>query len=135
MKIFGKGFDLRDLLQTAIFGGSAGSGMLLAYELISKQPAMVIETFRSWGPLSLFCLIGLVMVDRGFRSIVGATEQSAAAQQKLADAVNMIAVKDDREKEEQRRLLSYVGSQQETIIRRMDEIATQLKGQARGASA
>jgi hypothetical protein len=41
--------------------------------------------------------------------------------------------KDDREKEEQRRLLSYVGSQQEKILAAMEDL--RLNSKSRGASA
>jgi hypothetical protein len=63
------------------------------------------------------------------------SRDGAAAQQNLADAVRELVNKDDREKEEQRRLLSYVGSQQEKILAAMEQLQQSATGRSRGASA
>lgn len=122
----------RDYIGHLVFGSSAGIGAVIALKLVDSNPTLVLETFKSWGPLSLLGVMSLVMVDRGFRSMVAAAEKSAGAQQNMADAIRELANKDDREKEEQRRMLSYVGSQQEKILLALDRLEQQ---KSRGASA
>ncbi|HKV94898.1 MAG TPA: hypothetical protein VJW20_20300 [Candidatus Angelobacter sp.] len=112
----------REYIGHLVFGSSAGIGAVIALKLVDSNPTLVLETFRSWGPLSLLGVMALFMVDRGFRAVVAASEKSAGAQQNMADSIRELANKDDREKEEQRRLLSYVGSQQEKILQAIERL-------------
>ena len=119
----------------ALFG-SAGVGATIALTLIDKEHHSIVETFRAWGPMPLIGLVALVIVaprvmDLGER-MINSSEKNAASQQQLADAVQALVNKDDRDKEEQRRLLSYVGSQQEKILQKLEQMS---EPKARGASA
>lgn len=126
MKIFGREFDPRDMVATIIFGGSMGSGAFLIYELVAREPRMIIDTFRSWGPLSVLALVMLAMLDRGFRAVVGATEKSAAALQEMSDAVRQIAKKDSDDAYEQRILMGHIATQMETILARFEQMKEEL---------
>ena len=49
-------------------------------------------------------------------------KSNAEAQARMADAIAQIADKRDDEAMEQRRLMSYVGSQMEKVLERLDRI-------------
>jgi hypothetical protein len=121
------------LMQHSALGASAGAGLLLAYSLIESEPRLVIETFRGWGPMSLLCVIALVMIDRGFRGMVGAVKESSTAQQRLADAVNSIAQRDNYEAEQQKILLGHIGTTMEKVLIKLESMEPNSK--TRGASA
>jgi hypothetical protein len=125
---------LRELApQILLGGGSAGVAAMLAFKLVDSDPRMVIDTFRSWGPLSFVCLMGLMVMDRGFRKMVDASEKSSAAQQRLADAVHEIAQRDDYEAQQSKILLGHIGTTMEKVLARLENMETNSK--ARGASA
>lgn len=125
---------LRDIVPHLVLGGSsAGVAGVLAYELVKSSPALVIETFKSWGPLSLLCVLGLLVMDRGFRRMVDASEKSSAAQQRLADAVHEIAQRDDYEAAQHRILLGHIGATMEKVLVKLESIEQDSK--TRGASA
>ena len=133
--------DLFSKLPHLLLGGGMGAGAIIAYELAEREPKALIETFQHWGAQSLIGLVALVIasqlggrfIDLG-ESMLQVGRENSASQQKLADAVQELANKDDREKEEQRRLLSFVGSQQEKIMLALDELKQQ-GTRSRGASA
>jgi hypothetical protein len=124
-----------------LLGGGAGAGAAFMLVLAQKEPKALIETFQHWGAPSMLGLVALVLVsqvgsrvlDLGER-MIATSERTAASMQQQADAIQELVHKDDREKEEQRRLLSYVGSQQEKILAAMDELK-QANARSRGASA
>jgi hypothetical protein len=125
----------------AISVGAFGAGSTIALTLVDKEHRLIVETMRGWGPGAFIALIAMLLCAAGFKSVMDMGGQmlqisrdGAAAQQNLADAVRELVNKDDREKEEQRRLLSYVGSQQEKILSAMEELK-QASGKSRGASA
>ncbi|MFL6310596.1 MAG: hypothetical protein ACJ71W_00695 [Terriglobales bacterium] len=133
--------DLFTKLPHLLLGGGMGAGAIIAYELAEREPKALIETFQHWGAQSLIGLVALVVVSQlGGRfidlgeSMLQVGRDNASSQQKLADAVQELANRDDREKEEQRRLLSFVGSQQEKILVAIDELKQQ-GNRSRGASA
>lgn len=124
----------------AISVGGFGAGATIALTLVDKEHALIVETFRTWGASAFIALIAMLLASAGFGRVMDMGGQmlqisrdGAAAQQNLADAVRELVGKDDREKEEQRRLLSYVGSQQEKILQAIERI--EQGGKARGASA
>ena len=123
----------RDYIGHLVFGGSTGIGAVLAYKLVDSNPTLVLETFKSWGPLSLLCVMGMVMVDRGFRSMVGAAEKSATSQQILADAVRQIADRDNYRAQQQEILLGHIGTTMEKVLVKLEGVEQNTK--ARGVSA
>jgi hypothetical protein len=130
--------DLLKRLPHWLLGGGAGCALTILLVLAEKEPGAIVGTLRQWGPASLIGMIAVALASRAFdqvvdvgRQIVASSAQTAQSQQSLADAVNRIANKDDREREEQRRLLSYIGTQQEKILERLD--ALKLEEKAKGA--
>jgi hypothetical protein len=133
--------DLFAKLPHLLLGGGMGAGAIIAYELAEREPKALIETFQHWGAASLIGLVALVLLSQTSQRLMDFGEKmlqvgrdNSASQQKLADAVQELANRDDREKEEQRRLLSFVGSQQEKILVAIDELKQQ-GIRSRGASA
>jgi hypothetical protein len=125
-----------------VAGGSAGIGATAMLTLVDKEHYLIVETFRGWGAQSLIAIVAIVVCSNAFNRVIDVGTQmiqvgrdGALAQQNLADAVREMVNKDDREKEEQRRLLSYVGTQQEKILNAIDELSTAVNTKARGASA
>jgi Sec-independent protein translocase protein TatA len=116
-----------------LLGGAMGGGATVAYVLAEKEPKALIDTFQRWGPASFISLVALVLFSQFAEKILQVARENASSQQQLADAVREMVNKDDREKEEQRRLLSYVGSQQEKILSSLEELRQERK--SRGASA
>jgi hypothetical protein len=104
------------LLRTLLLCCSAGGGAAFIYALVEKEPRMVLETLQKFGPETFLGLIALLMLDRSIKNGISILRESTQAQQRLADAVQEIAHKDDREREEQRRLMNYIGAQQERIL-------------------
>lgn len=126
----------RELLKHLVTGGAISAGGVLAYallHLVEAQPQMVVQAVSSWGPLALIAVMGMVMVDRRFGQVLEVQRDSTKAHQELADAVTNLAARDDREREEQRRLLSQIGSQQEKILMKLDQVEP--RNSARGAHA
>jgi hypothetical protein len=93
-------------LPSVLLGGGVGAGATIALVLADKEPKLLIQTFFAWGPWSLIGLVGLVLLSqgasKGFTRVMDFGEKllqvgrdNATSQQRLADAVNQIAQKDD----------------------------------------
>jgi hypothetical protein len=108
-------------------------GMVLA-SLLKSRPDQFIGLLNSFGPVFLLVVAGLWLVDRHAPPFIQAQRENAAATQKLADSVQAIAQKDDRQTERLAREISFVGSQMEKLLTGVDELR---RGQerSRGASA
>jgi hypothetical protein len=120
----------------------AGIGATAVLTLVDKEHYLIVETFRGWGAPSLIAIVAIMVCSNAFNRVIDMGNQmiqvgrdGAAAQQNLADSVREMVSKDDREKEEQRRLLSFVGTQQEKILLAIDELRNSVNSRARGASA
>ncbi|HLJ87744.1 MAG TPA: hypothetical protein VKZ53_13040 [Candidatus Angelobacter sp.] len=90
--------------------------------LATKEPRLLLETVQHFGPAWLFTGLIAFLVDNRFGKALNVGQKMAASQQELADAVRSLTDKDDRERIEQRRLLSYVGTQLERVIDSQDEL-------------
>ncbi len=111
------GLDTSAKVRRVLFvGSSVGGGAAFVYALVGKEPKLVLETLQKFGPETFLGLIALLILDRGFKSGIAMLQKSTEAQQRLADAVQQIAHKDDREREEQRRLMNFIGAQNERIL-------------------
>ncbi|ABF42404.1 hypothetical protein Acid345_3403 [Candidatus Koribacter versatilis Ellin345] len=132
--------DYRGALMKAALACGGGIGMTIAWFAIKfitvdpKLAADVVKTVLGWGPLSLIAIVGVVQADIRARESMRVQAEAARAQQALADAVTQIAAKDDRESEERRRQLNYIGAQQEKILERLDAMRPS-QAEAKGASA
>ena len=123
------------ILPSLLMGTSLGVTGTILLVLAQKEPAQIVEMFRGWGPGSLIAIIAVFLVSRGFDRLVDALLKGAASQQDLANAVREMRDRDDREREEQRRLLSFVGTQQEKILQKFEELTQHLEEKAQGAHA
>ncbi|HLJ89557.1 MAG TPA: hypothetical protein VKZ53_22295 [Candidatus Angelobacter sp.] len=106
--------------------GGAGVGAGVALALATKEPRLLLETLQHFGPAWLFTGLIAVLVDSRFGKALDVGQKMASSQQELADAVRSITDKDDRERTEQRRLLSYVGSQLERVIESQDDLRSSI---------
>jgi hypothetical protein len=122
----------KDIVRQAVLGGSMGVGGMIAWKLVENDPHAIIETFRTWGPLSLLCVLGLVMVNSGFRSMVEAAKESSAAQQRLADAVNSIANKDSYETQQQKIVLDHVATTLERVLVKLETVERNTESRGAG---
>jgi hypothetical protein len=138
--------NLPDLLKKLIFGTGAGIGVMIAYivfDAVHAKPELALQTFGTLmsgsGALTVVLLVALYFgnarVGEGLqvlRDNTSAQKDNAVAQRDLADAVQSLAVKDDREAEKQRLMLSYIAQQQEKILEKFETLD---KARSRGASA
>jgi hypothetical protein len=122
----------KELMRHAVLGGSMGVGGMIAWKLVENDPHAIIDTFRTWGPLSLLCVLGLVMVNSGFRSMVEAAKESSAAQQRLADAVNSIANKDSYETQQQKIVLDHVATTLERVLVKLETVERNTESRGAG---
>jgi hypothetical protein len=129
--------QLRDFLPHLFFGGGAGAGVMIVYLLVQKEPRLALEVIKSWGAPAMLGLVAMVLVDRGFRNLIQVGRENAVAQQRLADAVQEIASRDNAEAVQQRAIMDHVATQTEKILTRLDELdqAAPRKEASRGASA
>jgi hypothetical protein len=112
-------------------GVGAGGGIVLALAYsVAQKPELLIDALKSFGAQFLLGVIALAFVNQRVGEGLNVLRENSASQQKLADAVSMMATKDDRQDEEQRRLMSFVGTQMEKILERLGE-----QERAKGASA
>jgi len=99
---------------------------------------VLLNRWMGWGRylvvvvLGLLGLVALLLAAQGFQRVMGVgaemltvSREHATAQARMAAAVEEMSGKDDREKEEQRRMLSYLGSQQEKLLERQDAMLQQ----------
>ncbi|HZU33725.1 MAG TPA: hypothetical protein VFB79_21605 [Candidatus Angelobacter sp.] len=119
-------FDWHDVFQRLFFGGGVGASATVVLELVHAEPKMFLETFQRWGAAAFITLIVLFMVNSGFRSLIRASADNAAALQRLADSVQMIAQKDTEESYEQKILLGHIGSSIEKLRESMAELSDRL---------
>ena len=123
------------VLKTLLFGSGAGGGAVIAIALakvIAAKPDLVIQALASWGPVATLFAMGMFFANGIARDGISALRENAASSAELASAVNRIADKDDRQAEEQKRLLSYIGTQNEKILERLAALDS---SRARGGHA
>src|SRR5579871_4309139 len=123
-------------------GAGAGAGLMIALALSTREPKAVIDAVSHFGGAWALGLVALLVANQNFgkfmemgAQMIQVQKDNTAAAQELANAVRQIAEKDDRERVEQRRLISFVGTQQEKILERLDGLAQHLGEKARGANA
>lgn len=102
-----KDWDLDAAKKGAMIGGTAwvvwtlmstgGFGALIDKEMV-----------RQWGPLFVFGMVALMIIDRNAGRQIQAMQDSAVAMRDLAAAVNLVARKDDAFQREQDAVLNHV---------------------------
>jgi hypothetical protein len=140
--------DLFAKIPGMLLGGGMGAAATIVYVLADKEPKALIDTVQHLGASAFLGTIALVLASKGASRVLDIGEQmlqvgrdNAASQQRLADAVNSIASKDDAEAYEQRVLIGHIGTQTEKILTRFDDFEKRINQQdrdrdrARGANA
>lgn len=100
--------DWTKALPHLLIGGGVGVTAAVVLTLAQKEPARIVEMFRGWGPGSLIGVIAVLLVSRGFDRMVDAQLKGAASAQQLADAVKLIAKKDDEQARENQLVTDYL---------------------------
>jgi biopolymer transport protein ExbB/TolQ len=128
--------SIADVVKTLIFGSGAGLGAMVAYivwDAVHAKPDLAIQLIgqlmNGQSALTIVLLVVVYFGDKRVGEGIQVMRENTSAQRDLADAVKTMASKDDREAEEQRLLMSYIATQQEKILKKLDE------PMARGASA
>jgi hypothetical protein len=67
----------------------------------------------------LLITVGGPMLDDRFRRVIEAMRESSQAQQRLADNVGALVMKDDQRAREQELLLNHLARQSDTILREL----------------
>jgi hypothetical protein len=98
-----------------LLAGSAGTGLALTYaavELMRSEPKafadLVVRAITNWGPLFVLCLVGLFIANNWGQKLLEYSAVHSAAQQKMADAMQQIANRDDQASRERELLLNDV---------------------------
>lgn len=113
-----------ELVKKLVLGGSVSAGAVLAYELleIARRDPKVIEAVVSWGPMFAIAICGMLIVDRRIGSGVEALNANASAQQKLADAVQQIAQRDDERQREMELVIGHLSRNSAAILDHVSEM-------------
>lgn len=123
-------------LPQLLLGGGVGAGATIALVLADKEPKLLIQTFFAWGPASLIGLVAVVLVSsgisKGFTRVMDFGEKllqvgrdNATSQQKLADAVNQIAQKDDERAREMELVVGKLARDSRQILDYVRELKQQ----------
>jgi hypothetical protein len=117
--------DWGTTLKGAVLTSGVGAGAVVMYamiETIRSEPKLFLQMLTNWGPLFAVVILVAVLGDRRMGELIAVNKSNAEAQTRMADAIAQIADKRDDEAMEQRRLMSYVGSQMEKVLERLDRI-------------
>lgn len=103
----------------AFGGGLAGGSIYLMFKLYASDREVALQVIDS---VPLFVIIVLLitvggpMLDDRFRRVIEAMQEGSRAQQKLADNVGTLVMKDDIRAREQDILLNHLARTSETIL-------------------
>lgn len=124
-------------LPQLLIGGSLGAGATIALVLADKEPKLLIQTFFAWGPASLIGLVAVVLVSTGIskgftramdfgEKLLQVGRDNASSQQRLADAVNLIAQKDDERAREMDLVVGQLARNSRQMLDEFRELKQQL---------
>lgn len=106
-----------EVLHRILVGGGLGVGVVLyLYQLFSRNPDQWSGLLRGWGPWFIPAMLGLYFIWDLMKlgvTYVGRLSDGIGA---LAIAVQVIADKDDRQREEMRLLTQYTARQNDQVI-------------------
>ena len=121
--------------KTLVIAGTGGAGGVLGIavlDLVRSQPQMVLTLFREWGPLALIVMIGMLVADRRLGESNQVSREMAASMQKLADATNRIAEKDDERARELELAVGVMARDTSEVLSRVKELKAQMERGAHG---
>lgn len=119
--------------------GTVGAGGMIGYLLVQSEPKLVIETFRAWGAPAFLGLVALILIVSTFKSWgdqmlavsmqhADAQRENAVAQARVADAVNLIAQKDDERAREMELVVDALTRNSHTLLQEIREVRKSLAG-------
>jgi hypothetical protein len=132
------GKTVGELAKHLLTGGSVGLGAAFGYFLMSAngdERRLLIETVAKFGPWFVMGIAGMVFMNQRVSEGISVLKENAASQQKLADAVNTIAQRDDNRQREQELTMATLVRQQEELHGKIDGIAETLNSRAMSAGA
>jgi hypothetical protein len=134
-------------LPHVLIGGGVGAGVTVALILAQKEPKLLIETFAHWGAPSLIGLVAVVLVGQGVATgftkvmefgaqMLEVGRENASSQQRLADAVNQIAQRDDERAREMELVVGQLARNSRQILEDIRDLKQHLsEGKANAHSA
>jgi hypothetical protein len=127
-----RGKEFGDIAKHLLTGGSVGLGAALGYFLMSAtgdERKLLIETVAKFGPWFVMGIAGIVFVDRRVGEGINvlkdnaiSMKENAVSNQKLADAVSMIANRDDSRAREQELAMDVMVGETRKIHEKLDEL-------------
>jgi hypothetical protein len=116
---------LNDTMHKLLLGTGAGAGAFLAYlaaRLLLAEPRLALTIVGQWGPMLVVLMVGLWFANARVGEWIAVMRENTQAQQQMADALRLIAEKDDRAVERQHTMMNYVGQQLERILVKLDNL-------------
>jgi|SRR6185437_10753273 len=109
----------------ATLGTGAGI-MAIVSRLAANEPKAVIDLVGNWGPLFALALFLIWVGDRRTGEMLAVSRESALSQQKLADAMQQIAQKDDIRGREMELGMATMGRNMERLLQHMVEMRNEI---------
>lgn len=110
----------RALALTLGFG--MGLGLLhVVYSVTKTEPRALLELIAHWGPVFVLSALVIWLGDRRMGELISLNRENVVAQQRMADAMQAIAHKDDERAREQELLIGELTRNSQTILRHMAE--------------
>jgi uncharacterized coiled-coil protein SlyX len=127
------------LLHKVVFGSGLGAGAMLVYmlvELARAKPDLAMAVIAQWGAMPIVLIVGMYFANARMGDWLVVMRENTKAQQDLANSVNKIAEKDDREVEERKLMMAYVGQQLSKVLEKLEDLQSQnQQPKAHGACA
>jgi hypothetical protein len=111
-----------ELAKKVVLGGGVSAGAIATYELfeIAKKDPHLLQAVIGWGPLFIIAVVAIVVVDRNFGQMIQLGRDNVQAQQRMSEAMEKIADKDDRQAQKLETLSSYSALQSEKVLNHLD---------------
>lgn len=113
----------KKLLANPFVTGTTAAVVGVIGTLAVRESHLLIEAVKSFGGPWLIGLVAIFVVSQGFSQVMEAgkeailaMKESAASQQRLADAVNLIARKDDERARENELVMDYLTRNSKAVL-------------------
>jgi hypothetical protein len=105
----------------------SGAGVMsIISRLASSQPKEMLAMVGNWGPLFALAFFMLYVGDKRTGQMIEITQKNAEAQQRMADAFQQIAQKDDLRGREMELGMAMLGRNSEKVLQHMVELRGEL---------
>ena len=113
----------KKLLVGPLLAGGTSAIVAVVATLAARDSRAVLDTLQRFGGPWLIGLVAIFVVSQGFSQVMEAgkeailaMKESAASQQRLADAVNLIARKDDERARENELVMDYLTRNSKAVL-------------------